>query len=586
MRLILYTLNMDVKEEIKQRLSVEEVVGDYLELKRSGRNLKALSPFTNEKTPSFMVSPEKQIWHDFSSNQGGDIFTFVMLVEGVDFKGALELLARKANVDLSQYRMDGGLASKKKKLYELLELATRYYQHCLIKNSHALKYVAKQREYKKSTVVDFRLGYAPYTDNGLTTFLLKKGFKADELRMAGISVMRRSGLSDMFHGRIMIPLADGQGRTIGFTARILPGEESNQAPKYINTPQTILYDKSRHVFGLHLAKEAIRKQDEAIIVEGNLDVIASHQAGVNNVVATAGTALTPGHLKQVNLLTQNISLAFDSDDAGVAATERAIVSAQAAGVNLKIIDIDDGKDPDEIIRQDPELWEKAIASARHVMPWLFEHYRKKFDLKSGPGKVSYTNKLLDVISQIEDPVEQDHYINELAQIVDSTKKAIIQKLETKKSKPVRKKVIINSAKLEPDKSAYKDAYLALNLAFSGLRDSLSDIEEEMFEKPWRRQVFSYIIKHNQPVNNTPKELQVVDDYVKILLLKAQELYGDWTDPDRLVEAVGLKHRLIRENKQKLKIEIRNKLSEAEAKGDNLRVSELLKKYRELLREDA
>lgn len=576
---------MDAKEEIKQRLSIEDVVGDYLELKRSGRNFKALSLFTNEKTPSLMVSPEKQIWHDFSSNQGGDIFSFVMLVEGIDFRGALELLARKANVDLGQFRQDGGFAKKKNRLFEILELTTRYYQHCLIKNLHALGYLTKERQYEKKTLVDFKLGYAPATGSGLTSFLLKKGFSADEAKQAGVSVMRRVGLRDMFYGRIIIPLADGQGRTIGFTARILPGDSETDAPKYINTPQTILYDKSRHVFGLHLAKEAIRKQNEAIIVEGNLDVIASHQADIKNTVATAGTALTPGHLKQINLLTQNIALSFDSDEAGILATERAIISAQSMGVSLKIVDIENGKDPDEIIKQDPKLWQEAIKSAKHVMPWLFEHYQKKFDLMSGPGKVAYTNKMLDVIAHIEDPVEQEHYVGELAQIVHSTKKVVMQKLESRKLKPVRKKTIVNQAKLEPDKSAYKDAYLALNLVFDGLRDSLLGIQDEMFEKSWRKQVFSYIANNKKTVNKVPKELQVVGDYVKILLLKAEELYGDWTEPDRLVEAVGLKHRLMRENKQKLKIEIRNALSQAEASGDNQLVSELLKRYRELLKEN-
>ena len=346
---------MDAVEEVKARLSIEDVISEYVQLKRAGRNWKGLSPFSNEKTPSFMVSPEKQIWHDFSSGKGGNMFSFIMEVEGLDFKGALELLARKAGIDIEQFRTKGRQGGPdKERLHQLLELASKFYQVQFSKNKTALTYVFTKRGYSKETALEWRIGYSPNNGSALLDFAKSKGYTEEELKQAGLSARNyRGGTQDMFRGRLMIPLQDPQGRVIGFTARLL--EDNPEAPKYINTPQTVLYDKSRHVYGLHLAKESIRKSQYAILVEGNLDVIASHQAGIRQVVATAGTALTEPHLKALSRFTGDIRLAFDADKAGVAATERAIPIASRVKVSLSMIDIPSGKDPDELIKQDPTL---------------------------------------------------------------------------------------------------------------------------------------------------------------------------------------------------------------------------------------
>ena len=315
---------MDAVEEVKNRLSIEDVIAEYVQLKRAGRNWRGLSPFSNEKTPSFMVSPEKQIWHDFSSGKGGNMFSFIMEVEGLEFKGALELLARKAGIDIEQYRSaprQGG--PNKERLYMLLELSTKFYQVQFSKNKMALEYVLQQRKFTKETALEWRLGYSPNNGTALVDYAKSKGFTEDELKQAGLSAKSyRGGIQDMFRGRLMIPLQDAQGKLIGFTARQL--DEDPNAPKYINTPQTVLYDKSRHIYGLHLAKESIRKSKVAVLVEGNLDVISSHQAGVRQVVATAGTALTEPHLKALSRFTGDIRLSFDADKAGLAATEPAV----------------------------------------------------------------------------------------------------------------------------------------------------------------------------------------------------------------------------------------------------------------------
>lgn len=424
---------MDAVEDIKSRLSIEDVVGEYIELKRAGRNLRALSPFGNEKTPSFMVSPEKQIWHDFSSGKGGNMFSFVMEMEGVDFRGALEILARKAGIDLSQYQTSGSAerSKQKQRLYELLELATKFYQTQFAQNKTALEYILKKRGFTKQTALDFKIGYSPNNGRALVDFLKKKGFSEAEVQQAGLATKRYQMASDMFRGRIMIPLSDSNGRLVGFTARLIKDEPN--APKYINTPQTLLYDKGRQVYGLHLAKESIRKNKFVVVVEGNLDVIASHQAGVKNVVATAGTAMTPMHFKELGRFTPDIRIAFDQDQAGINAAERVIPLANQAGISLSMITIPSGKDPDELIQKDPKIWEQVINKQQYALDWFMELMEKTYDVSSAEGKRLFTDKVLPIVRQISDSVEKDHYLEIISQKTGVSKVAIEQKLSTQKS---------------------------------------------------------------------------------------------------------------------------------------------------------
>ena len=325
----------DAKEEIRARLAVEDVVGQYIELKRAGRNFKGHSPWGTDRTPSFMVSPDKGIWHDFSSNKGGDIFTFVMEMEGCTFREALEKLAQQAGVELRRYSGDDKKqAAHKARLFEVLELATKYFQYCLSKNKSVMQYVFYKRNMNKKTVENFRIGYAPQSGDALKKFLIKRGFTKQEMEDAGL--LNQYG-GDLFRGRMTIPLMDVGGRVIGFTARILNDKDKN-SPKYLNTPETILYNKGRHIFGLSQAKDAIRRTDYVVVVEGNMDVISSHQAGVNQAVATAGTAMTEMHLKSFARMTKDIRLAYDGDEAGIRAAERAISMASKFGIYLSVID--------------------------------------------------------------------------------------------------------------------------------------------------------------------------------------------------------------------------------------------------------
>src|SRR5437868_4630773 len=424
---------MDAVSEVKSRLSIEDVISEYVQLKRTGRNFKGLSPWTNEKTASFIVSPEKQIWHDFSSGKGGDMFSFVMEMEGLDFKATLELLARKAGVDLDQFRSGkpGVSAELKNRALAVLELAAKFYQKQLTVNKAALEYLTKERGFSRQTILAWRLGYAPNTGFALTNFLTKQGFTTDEMKRAGIVFQRARHASDMFRGRIMIPLTDPSGQIVGFTARLLADEPD--APKYINTPQTITYDKSRQVFGLDLAKEAIRKQKFVVVAEGQLDVISSHQAGVTNVVASAGTAMTEQHLKALKRFTGDIRLSFDADRAGIAAAERIIPLAQKAEVSLKIISIKGAKDPDELIRKDVHFWNQAIEQAQSAPDWLIDRYKDEVDLKTAAGKKAFTDALLGTIRRLRDPIEQEHYLKEIAKLTDTSLEAVKAKFSNEPS---------------------------------------------------------------------------------------------------------------------------------------------------------
>jgi DNA primase len=541
---------MDAVEEVKSRLSIEDVISEYVQLKRSGRNWKGLSPFSNEKTASFMVSPEKQIWHDFSSGKGGNMFSFIMEVEGLDFKGALELLARKAGIDLEQYRTKGRRGGPdKERLHELVELAAKFYQVQFSQNQAALEYVFKKRQFTKDTALEWRLGYSPNNGSALVEFAKSKGFTEAEIKQAGLSSQSyRGGIQDMFRGRLMIPLQDPQGRVIGFTARLL--QDDPNAPKYINTPQTVLYDKSRHVYGLHLAKETIRKSKFVVLVEGNLDVIASHQAGVRQVVATAGTALTEPNLKALSRFTGDIRLSFDADRAGIAATERAIPIASRVKVSLSIITIPSGKDPDELIKQDPALWQQSIEKHEYALDWLMERYRNLLDLKSAVGKREYSDVLLPVVRALSDDVERDHYMNLIAKAIDVSREALEQKFQKTSAadQPERKRRI----KAEPrpldrvavENQKLQDTFLCLMLMRKTLREFLELISPEMLYTDEGRELLDVLKRHPDFDGKQIEAVKNIQDYVKIESLLYEELYQGLELNELHYEAARLQARLV------------------------------------------
>lgn len=573
----------DAKEEVRARLNIEDVISEYVQLKRAGRNLKGLSPFTDERTPSFMVSPEKQIWHDFSSGKGGDIFTFVMLVEGMDFRQALEHLARKAGVDLSLFSHgDGRTAKRRARAREALKLAANFYQQNLVKNSAALKYAVKKRRLNRQTIGDFVIGYAPDQGDALTKALERRGFSRRELADAGL-VNRFGG--DLFRGRMMVALSDGSGEIVGFTGRII--RDDPRAPKYLNTPQTLLFDKSRHIFGLYQAKEAIRKSDAAVIVEGNLDVVSSHQTGVKNVVATAGTAMTLQHLKALSRLAGRIRLAFDGDRAGVSATERAINLAQEIGVELEVVSLpDDVKDPDELIQKDPALWQAAVERAQPAVDWVIARHAEMENLATAEGKRRFSTTALRIVRSLKDPVEQEHYLAVISKKTGASITALKAKLTGERTVNQQlRKTKIDKEKPHPVQDETEDMLAGLAASEKTLRRWLAAISGEMLENDNARQLISYLRENlDIDLSNIPQGLQKIEQYVKIVQLKSESRYANWEQKSldeemaRLVRQITIKHRENQKN------QLLTQLREAEAAGDEVLSQRLRQNLNQLIKE--
>ncbi len=541
---------MDAVEDIKQRLAIEDVVGEYVELKRAGRNFRGLSPFNSEKTPSFMVSPEKQIWHDFSSGKGGNMFSFVMEMEGLDFKGALELLARKAGVDLSQYRSENYVKNSKLKerLYGALDLASKFYQVQLKNNKTVLNYVINERELTKETIIEFKIGYAPGSGQALCDFLLNKQYTPDEIKKAGLGNIFSGRLKDMFRGRMMIALMDSQGRVVGFTARQI--EDDKNSPKYINTPQTLLYDKSRHVFGLHLAKDSIRKNDFVVVVEGNMDVIMSHQVDVKNVVATAGTAMTTQHLKEISRFSPDIRLSFDKDKAGQNATERTVILALGSDIKLGVVSIQSGKDPDELIKSDEQAWKDAIQKSTYSFDWLIEYYSNDIDMNTGEGKKIYTKKIIPVINKLTDSVEREHYQKLVAKKLGVSVTAVkMQQGSPALKRPLKRMRDIEQVdKRQADISKTENQYICLLFMQPSLRHYMNVVTAQMFYGDSPKEMFEFISKNEslkaKDLMDKIKDVQKLSDYGKVVSLLYEELYANLEFIELEYEAARLQVRVI------------------------------------------
>ncbi len=362
---------MNPIEEIKQRLDIVDVVGESVSLQKAGRNYRALCPFHIEKTPSFFVFPDRGVWHCFGGcATGGDVFAFVMKKENLDFSGALRVLAERAGISLARKNV-AAEETEKDRLRQANETAALFFQHALL-NTQAgaatLDYLS-MRGIDRQTAEGFQLGYAPDSWDALREHLKGRGFSEAELLRAGLLVEGERGLYDRFRHRAVIPIRDGQGRAVGFGSRKLPAEDGgepggdSESPKYLNTPQTPIFDKGTILFGLDRAAESIRRADLAVIVEGYMDVIAAHQHGNGNVVASMGTALTERQLGLLRRLTENIVLAFDPDTAGQAASERGDLVAQRMGAQVRVMKLPEGRDPDEIIRADPDGWRRLVVEA-------------------------------------------------------------------------------------------------------------------------------------------------------------------------------------------------------------------------------
>lgn len=412
---------MNHSEEIKNKLDIVDIIGEYLSLKSAGSNFRARCPFHNEKTPSFMISPDKQIWHCFGCGKGGDLISFVMEMEGLDFLEALKLLAPRAGVVLD--KNDFSKSSKKDLLLEILNLSKKYFHLILMSGQDKNQKVAEIREYLSKRGLDdegiknWQIGYSLDNYDDLLNFLRNKKISDNDILLSGMAYKNDRGkLFNRFRDRIMFPINDVNGRTVAFTARINPNVKDDKGlGKYINSPQSDIYDKSKILFALDRAKMKIKEKDEIVLVEGQMDAISAHEKGFSNVVAVSGTALTLDQLNLIKRYTKNIVLAFDQDSAGEGATDRGISEALKMGFNLKIANLKEGKDPDEIIKDNPDNFATALKEAQNIIEYYMIREFKEIDIDDIYQKNKAVSKVLNVIAKLYNKIEQDFWLKELGQ---------------------------------------------------------------------------------------------------------------------------------------------------------------------------
>jgi DNA primase len=474
-------------QEIKERLPITEVLADYVTLKKAGVNFKAVCPFHNEKTPSLIVSPAKGIWHCFGCGLGGDIFEFIKQAENVEFVDALKILADRAGVELRKPTQEEVKREEKKAdLYEINDAAAKYYTRVLWESEsakEALNYL-KKRGLTERTIQNWRLGWAPDDFHYLENFLAKS-FDKKDIELAGLIIKKDQATGsrqqateeyfDRFRGRIMFPILNIHGQVVGFTGRLL--HEKENAGKYINSPETPIYNKSKVIYGFYQAKQTLRKLDYAIIVEGNLDVITSHQAGFTQTVASSGTAFTEQQLLEVKKLTNNLVFAFDSDKAGVLAAERTLTIALNLGFGVKIIKIRDAKDPDELIKRGIGIWQKAIDTAPNYIDFVLEESLAENNRETPEGIAAIESKIVKLIAYLVNPVISAHYVRKLSESLNLPEKTLFDRLKNVRTPQIHtpppgtlvrrdKKVILED--------------LLLGLAFMTGKDVVSDLDKSNF----------------------------------------------------------------------------------------------------------
>lgn len=430
-------------EEIKARIDIVELVQSYVKLQKAGVNFKANCPFHSERTPSFFVTPSRQIWHCFGCGNGGDIFKFIMEIEGLDFPEALKLLAGRANVVLK--REDPAIRSERNRLYDICALATEIFERTF-SLTPAVKSYMRMRGVSDETIRSFRVGYSPESWDFLLKNLTQRKFSAQDIEKAGLAIKSSDGSGrhyDRFRSRIMFPIMDANSRVIGFSGRIFTAEGGSafakataDAAKYINSPQTLIYDKSRALYGFDKAKQEIRSKNQVVIVEGQMDCVMSHQTGVKNTVAVSGTALTPQQLTMLKRLCNTVICSFDTDSAGESATKRSLALASQLEFDRLVIQIPSGKDPADTVAEDPESWLQAVRDAKPVVEFYIEKMFREHDPKTADGKKAIGAVLLPLLAEIANEVEKAHWIGELAQRLGIPESAVAKELERRKHSDV------------------------------------------------------------------------------------------------------------------------------------------------------
>jgi len=448
-------MDRSIIDEIKSKLDIVEVIGSYIKLKKAGANYKALCPFHDDKNPSLFVSPSKQIWHCFGCGRGGDVFKFVELIEGMEFGDALRILAKRAGVKLR--RQNPAIQTERSNLYDICETACKFFEKQLSDSKagkEAQQYLYK-RGLTKESIKFWRLGYAPNTWHGLSSFLIRKGFKVEDIIKAGLALPSKENKPefgercyDRFRGRIMFPIFDLSSQVIAFTGRVFREKPNENMGKYINTINNLIFNKSKVLYGLNKSKLAIREKDACIVVEGQMDVILSFQAGVENVVASSGTALTLDQLKILKRYSQNLITSFDMDVAGNSATKRGIDLAQTQGFNVSVITMPTGLDPADVASKNPEKWKNLVQNKKSILEFYFENTFSKFDSSKPQNKKRISEILLPVIKRIPNKIEQAYWVGELSKRLDIKEEAIEAELNKISLSNLEDENLVNKSQAE------------------------------------------------------------------------------------------------------------------------------------------
>ncbi|MCL0056097.1 DNA primase [Dehalococcoidia bacterium] len=503
---------MNTAADIKQRLDIVAVISEYVQLKKAGRNFKALCPFHTEKTPSFFVFPERQSWRCFGCGVGGDLISFVMRKEGLDFGGALKTMAQRAGVPLveKKTRADEGRSAL---LYRINETAAQYYHQLLLSSSlaqGARKYV-QRRGLGEEILREFQLGFSLDEGEGLKQHLSKQGYSESDLVAAGLVAEKGGRTYDRFRGRIMFPICDAKGRVGGFGARAL---DDSVVPKYLNSAAGPVFDKSSILYGIDRAQGAIREQGRVVIVEGYMDVITAHQCGFRNVVASMGTALTEKQIAVIKGLTAHVCLCLDPDAAGDAATLRGIEACRRTldrGVRempnwlagsselrgmISIISLPEGKDPDQVIRESPDEWRSLVDGAQPLMDYLLETAAKRFDVSRPEGKTQVSQQLLPLIAEMKDGVEREVYLGKLSRLVGLNEKTLAgMAAQLHKTKPGKERRYQVDRPFQQT-GGLEEYCLCLLLKYPSLRGLAGNLTPDHFDRSENREVF--VAWHQSP----------------------------------------------------------------------------------------
>ena len=591
--------------QIKERLSVVDVISGYIKVQKSGANFKARCPFHNEKTPSFYISPERQIWHCFGCQKGGDVFGFVKEIEGVEFGEALRVLAQRAGVKLEQY--DPKVQDAKTVLYEVCETATRFFEKQLYHSpdgKRALAYL-KDRGLNDNTINEFRLGFAPEGWHNLSQFLRDCGFKDTDVIDSGMAIKKEGGsdIHDRFRSRIIFPIASINDQVIGFTGRVFGDNHPVDVGKYINSPQTAIYDKSRVLYGLNKAKVEARKADRCLLVEGNMDAIMSYQAGVKNVAATSGTALTPSHLQLLQRYTSNLDFCFDTDRAGLVATRRGIGLALSQNFNIKVVHLQDPdcKDPADYVKkfgQNPASggtsWHEVVLGAKPVIDFYFDKLKSELDFASVDGKKGVITSLGPLINRLASQVEKSYWVSKLATVL-RTKEGAIESdiLSVKDDLEVYTGNTIESRRNDPipeiisPSDILSEAILAVIIKNPPLfYQELEGIEAGLLD-PDTLKVVNEIKKtgSNFKFDSFVKDL---DDKKRMKLefayLKAQEFLKEFDDEGLMAEFKNIKSKLEQRSVTAQLTGLESAIKLAETDNDRSKMKSLLSQFNDLAKQ--